>query len=847
MLAKTFLNDLVPKSIRTSIYERAILLGILAAALCCWTARPTIAGETGALPAAPVKINAGLITTGNIGMQDGITPFVDCVSYDTSNGDLFVRWGYINPFPSTQFVDVGSDNMINPPPPNRGQSVFFDPGVNHSAWATTIQLNPSVTSITWTVLGKSATATNDPTLYCLGFAGEGNTSTGILNTGFTYQGRLTDGGKVANGAYDLQFALYDSLSGGSLKAGVITIPGVTVTGGVFTVQLDFGDVVVPGYYLEIGAEHTGDSSFTILSPRQRITASPFATHSAIADSVLSISGQSPDNVSLATTRVLTGTFPSIDTGDAVVSGNLTVTGILNATLPAGSGNYVQNTTTQQANSNFNISGNGTIGGSLTVTGALNAALPAGSGNYVQNTTTQQAGSNFNVSGNGTVGGNLTVTGTLNATLPSGSANYIQNTTTQQAISNFNISGNGTAGGSLTGNVVSATTQYNVGSSRVIGVDNRNTYVGLGAGGATTTGSLNTFVGNNAGLATTSGGNNSFLGFQSGVSNTSGSNNTFLGLNSGFGNTTGSNNVFIGPNSAWNGTAGNTIGANNTFIGGGSGTSNTTENNNTFIGAGSNGFAGITNSTAIGANSQVTVSNGLVLGNSNNNVGIGTTAPNFKLHIADSGFPSIRLDGSNPTGAWLELNNTSTGGHNWGILSSGAGNSEGAGNLVITDVTGGGHIVMNAPLQVPSCTGCTVATSDRNAKSNITAVNSRIVLEKLVGIPIQTWNYNDDKAGLRHIGPMAQDFFAAFGLGSDDKHINLIDEGGVALAAIQELYKNNISKDQQINDLKKQVNDLKAAGAEVKNELDSVKASNAELMKRLEALEKAEQKKSGRQQ
>src|SRR5205085_1241241 len=122
-----------------------------------------------------------------------------------------------------------------------------------------------------------------------------------------------------------------------------------------------------------------------------------------------------------------------------------------------------------------------------------------------------------------------------------------------------------------------------------------------------------------------------------------------------------------------------------------------------------------------------------------------------------------------------------------------GNIEGAGNLVIVDETGGGKVVMNNPLSVPSCTGCTTVTSDRNAKTNFAAVNTRSVLERVVGIPVQSWNYNSDSKTVRHIGPMAQDFRAAFSLGEDDKHINLLDEGGVALAAIQELYKINVSK------------------------------------------------------
>ncbi len=79
------------------------------------------------------------------------------------------------------------------------------------------------------------------------------------------------------------------------------------------------------------------------------------------------------------------------------------------------------------------------------------------------------------------------------------------------------------------------------------------------------------------------------------------------------------------------------------------------------------------------------------------------------------------------------------------------------------------------------------TSDRNAKKNFSSVNSSSILEKIAHLPISSWNYKTDANNLRHIGPMAQDFHAAFGLnGTDDKHISSIDEQGVALAAIQGL-------------------------------------------------------------
>jgi hypothetical protein len=81
--------------------------------------------------------------------------------------------------------------------------------------------------------------------------------------------------------------------------------------------------------------------------------------------------------------------------------------------------------------------------------------------------------------------------------------------------------------------------------------------------------------------------------------------------------------------------------------------------------------------------------------------------------------------------------------------------------------------------------------DGNAKKNFSSVNSLSILEKVAKLPISSWNYKTDANNLRHIGPMAQDFHATFGLnGSDSKHISSIDEAGVALAAIKGLYQQN---------------------------------------------------------
>jgi hypothetical protein len=81
-------------------------------------------------------------------------------------------------------------------------------------------------------------------------------------------------------------------------------------------------------------------------------------------------------------------------------------------------------------------------------------------------------------------------------------------------------------------------------------------------------------------------------------------------------------------------------------------------------------------------------------------------------------------------------------------------------------------------------------SDRALKHDFRPLSKRSVLEKVARMPITSWSYKAESPSVRHIGPTAQDFYAAFGLGLDNKHIGTIDEGGVALAAIQGLYRRN---------------------------------------------------------
>jgi len=86
----------------------------------------------------------------------------------------------------------------------------------------------------------------------------------------------------------------------------------------------------------------------------------------------------------------------------------------------------------------------------------------------------------------------------------------------------------------------------------------------------------------------------------------------------------------------------------------------------------------------------------------------------------------------------------------------------------------------------SSTGAWTNSSDRNRKEGFAAVDGAALLAKVRALPVTTWSYIGDPTGARHLGPMAQDFHAAFGLGQDEVSIATVDTAGVALAAIQEL-------------------------------------------------------------
>jgi hypothetical protein len=211
--------------------------------------------------------------------------------------------------------------------------------------------------------------------------------------------------------------------------------------------------------------------------------------------------------------------------------------------------------------------------------------------------------------------------------------------------------------------------------------------------------------------------------------------------------------------------------------------------------------------------------------SNGNIGVGTSIPTNSLHVLRSnGSARLLVEETNATPEFrtlarlqnngaskLEMTNTDTG-RTWSLVADFnetfqiRQNGPNTANFAIrADGTfsfnnlGQSAMALN-PQGNLRISGVLTEGSDRNIKENIEAVNPTDVLAKVVDLPLSTWNYIKDESDTQHLGPMAQDFHAAFGLGDDEKKIATLDTSGVALAAIQGLNLELKNRDEKIAEL-----------------------------------------------
>jgi hypothetical protein len=114
-------------------------------------------------------------------------------------------------------------------------------------------------------------------------------------------------------------------------------------------------------------------------------------------------------------------------------------------------------------------------------------------------------------------------------------------------------------------------------------------------------------------------------------------------------------------------------------------------------------------------------------------------------------------------------------------------------------------------------------SDSNSKTDFEPIKAREILAKLAAMPVTSWHYKHDLSR-RYIGPMAQDFHASFGLGSDDKTISTLDADGVALAAIQGLVEELKVRDKTIEELKAKSAEVDVLKSELRALRDQVQSA-----------------------
>ncbi|HJZ79158.1 MAG TPA: tail fiber domain-containing protein, partial [Pyrinomonadaceae bacterium] len=356
---------------------------------------------------------------------------------------------------------------------------------------------------------------------------------------------------------------------------------------------------------------------------------------------------------------------------------------------AGSANYIQNSSAPQANSNFNITGSGLAGGMLSGN-IVNAATQfnlngqgvlrasSGSGNLSVGIDSGAVNtlSNFNSffglrSGKFTTGSANSFFGALSGqsnTTGTGNSFFGTSAGSRNVDGSENSFFGTDAGGFTTSGGHNSFFGSGAGFQNTTGAG--NSFFGASAGRGNTTGDSDAFFGNSAGRSNSTGSSDSFFGASAGSSNTTGINNSFFGTSAGSFNSTGFYNSFFGfgagqfnstghDNEFFGGDAGsrnsdgvfnsffgssagfnNTTGRNNSAFGAGAGLTNITGSFNSYLGDIADSMDGLTNATAIGNRAYVTQSNSLVLGSINGvnganvtvNVGIGTTAPQQRLHV-----------------------------------------------------------------------------------------------------------------------------------------------------------------------------------------------------------------------
>lgn len=627
----------------------------------------------------------------------------------------------------------------------------------------------------------------------------------MLGTSFTYQGRLTDGGQPASGTYDFEFSLYDDPSAGGQVGEAVVVHDKQVTDGLFTARIDFGGRAFDGSprWLQVRVR-PGNSKgpYTTLIPRQPVTPAPYA---------LALPGlrTEPDDRS-----------PNVIGGNPA---NDVAPGVEGATISGGGQPFAYNSVTGSY---------GTVGGGISNTAALHAVVGGGMGNrapgnhgVVGGGLSNEAASNpgFTTVGGGlaneatggwstVAGGQYNAAAGTSASVGGGVANaasedytFIGGGESNTAVATYAAVGGGSDNSAygLASTIAGGqnNTAYGIAASIGGGQDNATDDVAATvAGGQTNTaGGYAATVGGGylnlaaADYATIAGGGWSMPGDFS-------TNNR---VTDDYGTVGGGGDNRVGDANADRRTA--------MFATVGGGESNTASSPHATVAGGDRNTAAGTSATIGGGQSNIASFDYTTVGGGYFNGANGpfTTVSGGYANVVTGTYSVIpggflnRATGNHSFAAGNRASVTHRGAFAWadatgcdpnlGVcnvdFNSAADNEFAAratgGVRFVTAVDGSGDPAAGAHLAAGS--GSWSSLSDRNAKTALVPVDGADVLAKVANLPIMTWRYNSQAASVRHIGPTAQDFHTAFGVGEDAHHISMVDADGVALAAIQGLY------------------------------------------------------------
>jgi hypothetical protein len=646
-------------------------------------------------------------------------------------------------------------------------------------------------------------------LCALGFA----TNLPAQGTAFTYQGRLNERGALADGTYDLRFTIYDNATGGTSPLDPVTIRDLSISNGLFTVELDFGALGSTPRWLEIEVRPARGRDYDVLSPRQSLTTTPRAHYALQAGDVLN---PVPDALIPATV--------------ARLGGNNVFTGQVSFVVPPRweGPPFTVNTSAQVPNLNADY-----------LDGLDSSAFWKIIGNAGTSPdfhflgTTDNQPLEFRVNNQPAL--RLTYATSQFFTSPNIVGGFTENSVAPGFVGGFIAAGGLPSDGLFPSN-----------PNKV-----NNHFGSIGGGFGNTAGGFASHVG---------GGRFNFCG---------GGDSLIVG---GYGNTNpiaGFATIGGGRYNSVNGSWGTVPGGDNNTVNGrygfAAGRRAKALHDGAFVWADSqevdftstafdqfcvraSGGVRLSPQTSLfWGGSQLWPDQGgaIELGNSLQNgvtpyidfhYGLGS-AQDFNVRLANDANGQLTLSGSQQITGNLgfgaqtrQMLNLWGAAYGIGVQSSAAyfrtdgeffryrrGNHSdafsdpGAGGTQLMRLGSTGNLVIAGTLS---------QGSDRNIKQDFAPVDAHEVLEKVVALPIHSWAYTNDPS-CRHVGPVAQDFHAAFDLnGNDDKHIATVDADGVALAAIQGL-------NQKLEE------DLRGRRAEI----DALKTQNRALEERLIALER----------